>query len=75
MVAKFPAVFPLYSVSGCGLFPAGTGRPALPDQPEEEEDDPVPMPVKRRALSISGSSPKKVVHFISAQPINVNSFF
>jgi len=28
----------------CGSSPAGKGRPALPDQPEEREEDPLPMP-------------------------------
>jgi len=37
----------------CGPFPAGKERPALPDQPEEEEE-PLPMP-NRTMLSIKAN--------------------
>jgi hypothetical protein len=48
----------------CGSSSAGKGRPALPDQPEEEED-PLPMPNRTRLSITVNRSLKKDVWFIS----------
>jgi len=47
----------------CGSFPAGKGRPALPDQPEEEEE-PLTMPNRTRLSIKANLSLKKDVWFI-----------
>jgi hypothetical protein len=36
--------YKVYYMGDCGSSSAGKGRPALPDQPEEKEEDPLPMP-------------------------------
>jgi hypothetical protein len=47
-----------------GSSPAGKGRPALPDQPEEREEDPLPMPNRTRLSITVNRSLKKDVWFI-----------
>jgi hypothetical protein len=34
----------VFYMGDCGSSSAGKGRPALPDQPEENVEDPLPMP-------------------------------
>jgi len=37
-------LYQVFYMGDCGSSSAGKGRPALPDQPEEKEEDPLPMP-------------------------------
>jgi hypothetical protein len=44
ILRKPQKTFSGFYMGDCGSSSAGKGRPALPDQPEEREEDPLPMP-------------------------------